>query len=521
MRSLDRRTREALLCGLVLCQVAYSWMYSAISVPNERTRAYLTVAIVDHASVAIDAPLARFGSVYDLAKFGRHYYTDKAPGVSFMAVPVYAFARLFQPAAAFSAADVVNLARTYLMLPICLLAFIVLRSLLRALRVSESSIDVCSLGFSLGSPLLHYAGAFYSHAAVALFTLLALRAFAWGGVLRDESSPVAARARILSLIAAGACAGMCGLLEYQAVVLAALLVLPLVWSRRRSTVTDLCLFGGGALPFAASLLAYNAHAFGSPWSLSYQHLVGESLQELHGFGLAGATRPHWEAFEGLLFSQHRGLFWTAPLLAWGSLGLIAGYRFMPRGLWLMCTVGVTYFVLIVSSASVWYAGWSFGPRLLIPIMGLLAVAAAFTLDRVHGQAIAQVIARASVVFGILYQQLVHVTFAELPPEFTRPLPDSALPLLRAGVAAPNLACKFSMLGPANWLVLGAAMAATIGIVTGFGSALRASVRAGALVLAAAALCLLIVSPSTRSAADHERWLRDVRAWQRAEQRCSA
>src|SRR5262245_57034982 len=86
MRSLDRRTLGALLCGLGLCQLAYSWMYSAISVPNERTRMYLTVALVDHGTFAIDAPLQRFGRVYDLARFGGHYYTDKAPGASLLAV---------------------------------------------------------------------------------------------------------------------------------------------------------------------------------------------------------------------------------------------------------------------------------------------------------------------------------------------------------------------------------------------------------------------------------------------------
>ena len=526
MRSLDRRTREALLCGLVLCQLAYSWMYSAISVPNERTRSYLTIAIVDHGTFAIDEPLRRFGRVYDLANFAGHYYTDKAPGASLLAVPIYALARIAKPAAAFSIVDVINLARTYLMLPIGLLGFIVLRSLLRALRVSESSNDVCSIGFSLGSPMLHYSGAFYSHAIVAVFALLALWCLAWAGVLpgtrgADVCSP---GRRMLGVLAAGACAGVCGLAEYQAVVLAGLLGLPILFHRRRSWLRDLALFGAGAVPFAAVLLAYNARAFGGAFALSYQHLVGDSLQELHGYGLAGATHPHWGALVGLLFSQHRGVVFSAPLPALGLLALLTGYRSLPRALWITFSVSVAYFVLIVASSSVWYGGWGFGPRLLIPVFGPLAIAAACLLDALRGQAFVQVLARAAVVFGVIYQDVLNITFSELPPEFTRPLVDSALPLLHVGLAAPNLACKLVALGPGNWWTLAPLLGCTVAIVVGLGSGMRARTgwlaSASALALAAAVFMTLAAASPSGGAGAPERWLRQVRVWQSGEQRCA-
>src|SRR5688572_7278335 len=82
MRNRSEYLREAGLAALVLFVSSYAWMFSRVSVPNERTRAYLTMAIVDHGSFAVDEPLRRFGSVYDLAQFGGHYFTDKAPGAS-------------------------------------------------------------------------------------------------------------------------------------------------------------------------------------------------------------------------------------------------------------------------------------------------------------------------------------------------------------------------------------------------------------------------------------------------------
>ena len=521
MRSLDRRTRDALLCGLVLCQLAYSWMYSAISVPNERTRMYLTVALVDHGTFAIDAPLQRFGRVYDLARFGGHYYTDKAPGASLLAVPVYALARLTQPAAAFSANDVINLVRTYLMLPIALLGFIVLRSLLRALKVSEPSVDVCSLGFSLGSPMLHYGAAFYGHALVAVATLGCLRCLAWAGVLlpADADAGSSWRRRAAALLGAGACAGFCGLAEYQAVVLAGLLGLPLLLRCTRAWLPDLGCFALGALPFAITLLAYNARAFGGPFALSYQHLVGESLQDLHGYGLAGATHPQWGALTGLLFSQHRGLLFTAPLAALGLVATTLCQRWLPRALWSVIGTATLYFVLIVASSSVWYGGWGFGPRLLVPVLGLLAIAAAVTMEALRAYTIIPVLVRASVIAGMIYQQLVHVTFAELPPEFAHPLADSALPLLRAGMAAPNLACKLLPLSAANWLGAGLLLACTVAIASGVGTPLRMRTRWASLSVAALCLIPLFVAAPTDGDVGVAKWQRQVQSWHGAEERC--
>jgi hypothetical protein len=515
----DRRLRDGLLCALVLCQLAYSWMFARVSVPNERTRAYLSVAIVDHASIAVDAPIQRFGKVYDLAHFGDHYFTDKAPGASLLAVPVYALARSAQPAAAFDIVDVINLFRTYLMLPVGLLAFLVLRSLLRALGSSEAVVDVCSLGFSLGSALLHYGGAFYGHAIVALLVLACLRCLAAAGLFAPQLR--SSRRRAWMLLAAGACAGLAGLTEYQAIVLAALLGLPIVLSGRPASarLRDLGLFVLGGAPFAAALLIYNRRAFGGAFSLSYEHLVGAGLQALHGEGLMGATHPSWSTMLGLLLSQHRGLLVCSPLLGLGLFGLLLGPRFMPRSLWITSAACVTYFVLIVASSSVWFGGWSFGPRLLVPIMGILALVAARTLDAWRANPGVQLLFRAAAIGGMLYQQAVHVVFPELPPEFARPLPDGVLPLWRAGLVAPNLACKWSALGPSNLIVLCLALACSVALVAWRGLSGRRWVSCVALIAGGAFVLLLAAAPPSVSAGDQQDWVRRVQRWHDQESRC--
>src|SRR5512140_753989 len=53
---------------------------------NQNSRFDLTAAIVERGTLSIDAYLANTG---DYALFNNHAYTDKAPGLSLLAVPIY------------------------------------------------------------------------------------------------------------------------------------------------------------------------------------------------------------------------------------------------------------------------------------------------------------------------------------------------------------------------------------------------------------------------------------------------
>ena len=429
--------------------LSFSWMYSEISVPNERTRAYLTAALVDDRTLHVDGPIRRYGSVYDLASHEGHFYTDKAPGSSFLAAPVYAVARrLTSDPAPFPAERIINLIRNWLMLPCGLLGFLLMRRLLRQLGREPRTVDLVSLAYALGCAVFHYSTAFYGHVLVATLLLGALSALASAGVLVAREPSTSATAPTGWLLLAGLLAGIAGVTEYQATLVAVLLALPVVLhapDRIRATLA----YAAGGLPCALALLAYNDAAFGGPLQLSYQHLVGETLQEMHGAGVAGATFPTRDAVQGLLFSAHRGLLTTSPWLGLGALSLLIGLPGASRGFWLSCLLSVCYLFFAVASSSVWHGSWAFGPRLLVPAMPLLAVATAFLLDRARRFWPLDVLARASVIFAIAYQLLVQATFPEPPPDIAWPLREVVGPVLRAGAVAPNLMCKIWTIGPKN------------------------------------------------------------------------
>lgn len=89
MKSLVRIMAYPIIWVSLLCAVAlgYSWMSPEISAPNERSRLYLTLSIIESGTLRIDGPVKKYGKHFDLASRDGHYYSDKAPASSIIAIP--------------------------------------------------------------------------------------------------------------------------------------------------------------------------------------------------------------------------------------------------------------------------------------------------------------------------------------------------------------------------------------------------------------------------------------------------
>ena len=408
-------------------------MYSAVSVPNERSRVYLAVAMVEEHSFTIDTSYARFGRILDTASHDGGLYSDKAPGSSFLAAGVYLVAKHFQPAQ--SIESLILLMRRGLMIPMGLLGFFALRALLRRSGVLDPWVDLVSLGWMLGSSAFHYSTAFYGHqiVAVALIAALALVLRAEDGIPRSRAGPM------LLAFAAGACAGVAGLTEYQAGIPAAFLALYVVLGPLGRRPLGALAFALGALPFLLLLGFYNDTCFGSPFALSYQHLTNKALASIHDQGIGGVTVPRWSAFNGGILSLHRGLITTSPMFLFAVPGVVALWRKERRRLALLVGLTSLYFVLFISSSNMWVAGWGFGPRLLVPAMGWMCVLVAHGAQLLGGRFWADAFLRGAVLTAILYHQLVHAFFPEPPNDAKNPLLDVVFELGRSHLVAPNLA----------------------------------------------------------------------------------
>lgn len=481
---------EAALTLAVTVVLSYSWMFTSISVPNERSRIYLAVAMVDHSTVAIDEPVKRFGRIHDLAKHDGHLYSDKAPGSSFLAAAVYKVVRFFSEPEDWPIEDLINLMRSVLMIPIGIIGFLLIRRVLRHLTVDPPAIDLASLGWILGSSAFHYSTAFFGHQIVAVCLLAALAAIL--SAERELRFDGPHRGTYLPKFAvAGLMCGIAGLTEYQAGVPCVLLALYVLASslkaqRPATRIKGLVAFALPALVCVVALLFYNSAAFGGVLELSYHHLAHAGAAEKHTQGIGGVTLPTWEYVNGALFSMHRGLLTTSPFFVLAPIGFIALWR-MRRGLALTLGATCVFYILFISSSNMWYAGWGFGPRLLVPAMAFMAILAGVAIDRLIPLWLFHGLARGLTLAGILYHQAIHAFFPEAPDSTENPLVDIVLPMARADLVSPNLVEKFTQIRGLESLIplaLVLTFVAAVVLVRGIEDN-RGGIRRGALGVAAA------------------------------------
>ncbi len=473
--------RGALLSLLLLLLLAYTSPFDQISSPNERSRLYLAVALVDHHSLSIDAPLQRFGNIMDIAVHEGRSYSDKAPGSSLFGALVYGVARQLGHAEGWTAEALLRLMRRA-MLPVGLVGFWVLRALLRRVGVLSRLATALSLAWLTGTAAFHYSAVYYGHQLVAVALAVALLA-----LLRAEDACLERpwRGALLAAVA-GTAAGMAGVTEYQAGVPAALLTVALLAGPLGRRPAALAGFFLGAAPWLVGLGVYNTLAFGGPLELSYHHLRDASLQSIHNAGVGGVTTPSWTSAFGGLLSWHRGLFSTSPLFLLALPGLLVGWRRGARRLTLLLAASAAYFLWFIVSSNMWVAGWGYGPRLLIPGMPWAMLLVGLGVRWAARTALGEGLVRGCLLAGLLGYQLVHAFFPEPPNDAANPLVDVVWPLWQRSLCSPNLGQRWLGLQGLTslWPLLGLALLA-LGVLLAWPSRPRSV--AGRVLVGAVAL----------------------------------
>ncbi len=156
------------------------------------------------------------------------------------------------------------------------------------------------------------------------------------------------------------------------VVFAAPMALTLIYHHRKSNLLKACLY---IFPIpiivAILLLNYNQHYFGTV-------LGGERYLELlhplfHKVTGNWAT-PFLEGLYGIFLSPSRGLFLYSPILIFSFLMVLYCLRKNTIHPFLrFMALPFFIFVIIMCKYSVWWGGWSFGPRYFTDVQPLLAL----------------------------------------------------------------------------------------------------------------------------------------------------
>jgi hypothetical protein len=296
----------------------------------------------------------------DRADFGGHSYSDKAPGVSFLALPSLEAARAVGVVGPKDRLLGVWLDRWLLWTlrvltgGVAFAAAVVLVGV-AAGRVAPQTGPAVAATVALATMALPMAATVFSHLAAGS---LAFGAFllCWRGGPR-------------AWLAAGAAAGAAFVFEYQAAVAAAIVCVFLV-TRTRWGWAAPALYVAGAAPLVAGLAIYNAEAFGSPLHFSYRYESATFQQQHTGF--FGLSLPSLHSLAQTLFGK-RGLFVVSPVLLLAVVGLVLLWR---RGLRAeAAAAGAVSGAFVVLAAGYFdpYGGLSPGPRYFAPALPFLAL----------------------------------------------------------------------------------------------------------------------------------------------------
>jgi len=371
--------RRGRVAGLlfVLVWLSAAWFGSWEWNPNNAVRLFATLSIIEDGDATID----QFdGLTIDKARFGEHTYSDKAPGVTLMAIPAAAavnavtgvqsrdlslsmydaasgdFLKLRERAIAATTAAVLTAA-----------AAVAVFALATGLGASLGAGVFAALAFALGTPMWGWSTTLFGHAPVAALFAVALWA-AWRGTA--DARPSTGHAALV-----GGALGWAVVVEFSAVITGFAIGAYALWQLRRFAPRDRLRAGAAAaIPAAlaaAVLVGYNLFAFGEPFRLGYQGVVGfDGMNQ----GLFGLTYPKRAVLWEITFGTRRGLLWVAPIVVAGLFGLILLVRERrTRALGVMALTGTLIVLLYNASYAYWDGGNSTGPRHMVPALAYLAL----------------------------------------------------------------------------------------------------------------------------------------------------
>jgi hypothetical protein len=402
---------------------------------NQNSRFDLLRAIIERHALQIDAYA---DNTQDKAHFRGHYYSDKAPGLVFLAVPFAIVARSGMNAVGVDPDSARGeFVLSYLVtawavalptaLAVACLFFVALR-----LGCNSTAGAFAGMVMALGTPIWAYASLFWAHALVGACLLFA---FAAGLKLKDSSSP---RADFWWALALGLAAGWATVTEYPALpasALLALFALSQVW--RRGTSARLRVASGvaiGAAACAMVLLSYLHAAFGS-FRPSYSYYDPNSFSFMQQRGYMGLTYPHPDRLLKLLFGCARGLFFASPVMLAAPVGLWGLWKKQRCGAALVAASIALYYFLFNASFYWWKAGLTFGPRYAGAAIPLLCVevAAAWQDATRTWRSVLVMLALVSVFTGLMAVS----TTSQLAMQDSCPIMHSSWPAFWSGQMAIN------------------------------------------------------------------------------------
>jgi hypothetical protein len=398
---------------------------------NQNIRICLTRAIIHHGTFTVDhfkedSKEMEFVNAGDWAFYNGHYYSNKSPGLSFLAVPSFALAeyclkhllpndpeRQVLFSAYFS-----NLGTTVLMSSLlCLLIFHVFHHFFQ-MSIRDSFLLTLFYGF--GTIAFSYSTTFYCHQPAAFCSFLS---FVLVMHIRKDNFQ---KKGIVALLA-GFSAASAVLIEPSSIYILVAVFIYLFSCQEGRRYTPL--FIVGCIPPGFVQGFYNFICFGHPLASSYNYANEMVMWKIDGrlFGIPTPVRLF-----RLLFSPYRGLLFSSPVFLMAIPGI---FLFFKNKRWrpevILCITISLSFVIFIAGFYAWHGGSAIGPRYLLPAFPFAFLLTVFALLKYH---------KAFTAIGILSFLInLSVTLVgnEIPRTVGNPLRDVVLKHILEGRVSIN------------------------------------------------------------------------------------
>ena len=348
---------------------------------NQNVRICLTRAIIHHGSFKIDyykedSKEMEFVNTGDWAVYNGHYYSNKSPGLSFMAVPPFAITEYFlkhlfphdeERQVLYSSYISTLFTTTLLAALLCLLIFHVFHHFFQMGVINSF---LLTLFFGFGTIAFSYSTTFYCHQPAAFCSFLS---FALAMHIRHGDSQ---RKKALAAFAGFSAASGVVIEPSTIYILAAIAMYLMSFKEGRRCITFFIL---GCVPPGIVQGFYSFMCFGSPLTSSYNYSNDVVMWKVKGrlFGMPDPMRFYY-----LLFSPYRGLFFSSPILLMAIPGI---YFFFKDKRWrseaVFCTAVSVFFIVYIAGFHAWHGGSTAGPRYLLPAYPFFFLLAGFSLKR--------------------------------------------------------------------------------------------------------------------------------------------
>ena len=374
----------------VLLFLCYTYTLPRWADPNQNSRLDMVVAVVEDGTFQIDRYVE---NTVDYARVGDHYYSDKAPGVAFLGIPIYAATKVVLDLpvwervverVAQNEALVATLRAEGTGLLVEKVRFAVAQVTLTALLAAAPTALIGSLLYLM---LGAFTDARWPRIGLVLVYGLLTPVFAYGGALYGHQLSAAClvgafyllfrgERRTGALLGVGALLGYSVVTEYPSVLLVGILFIYAFYRLERKERIAWVILPGALI--AAGWMTYNTLIFGGPLELGYSY--SELWTEQHEAGFMSLTYPHWEAIWGITFGPFRGLFILSPILLLSLPGFVLWRRAgVHLAEWWVAVLSCGAMFLFNASSVMWWGGFAVGPRYLLPMLPFMVLPILFVL----------------------------------------------------------------------------------------------------------------------------------------------